>query len=263
MTGPLTGELADGVLRLTLNDPASRNSLSDTMMAALQEALSDAAANPAVRVIVIAATGPVFSSGHNLKDVTVHRADADNGEAYFTALFNACTQLMLAIVRHPKPVIAEVQGLASAAGCQLVASCDLAVASTAATFCTPGANIGLFCSTPMVALSRDVAPKHAMEMLLTGDVISADEAMRMGLINRAVPPNELSETATALARKIASKSQMTIKMGKQAFYQQLDCDLDDAYALTARVMVDNLSRRDAQEGIAAFIAKRDPQWKDQ
>ena len=263
MTGPLTGELADGVLRLTLNDPASRNSLSDTMMAALQEALSDAAANPAVRVIVIAATGPVFSSGHNLKDVTVHRADADNGEAYFTALFNACTQLMLAIVRHPKPVIAEVQGLASAAGCQLVASCDLAVASTAATFCTPGANIGLFCSTPMVALSRDVAPKHAMEMLLTGDVISADEAMRMGLINRAVPPNELSETATALARKIASKSQMTIKMGKQAFYQQLDCDLDDAYALTARVMVDNLSRHDAQEGIAAFIAKRDPQWKDQ
>lgn len=263
MTGPLTGELADGVLRLTLNDAASRNSLSDTMMAALHEALSDAAADPAVRVIVIAATGPVFSSGHNLKDVTAHRADADKGEAYFTALFAACTQLMLAIVRHPKPVIAEVQGLASAAGCQLVASCDLAVASTAATFCTPGVNIGLFCSTPMVALSRDVAPKHAMEMLLTGDVISAQDAARIGLINRAVTPNELSETVTALALEIASKSQMTIRMGKQAFYRQLDCNLDDAYALTARVMVDNLLRRDAQEGIAAFTAKRDPQWTDQ
>lgn len=263
MTGPLIRELADDVLRLTLNDAASRNSLSDTMMAALQEALKEAAADPAVRVIVIAATGPVFSSGHNLKDVTAHRADADKGEAYFTALFNACAQLMLAIVRHPKPVIAEVQGLASAAGCQLVASCDLAIATKTATFCTPGVNIGLFCSTPMVALSRDVAPKHAMEMLLTGDAISAQDATRIGLINRAVTPNELSETVTALARKVASKSQMTIKMGKQAFYAQLDQDLDAAYAMTARVMVDNLLRRDAQEGIGAFIAKRDPQWTDQ
>ena len=263
MTGPLIRELAYGVLRLTLNDAASRNSLSDTMMAALQEVLKEAAADPAVRVVVIAAIGPVFSSGHNLKDVTAHRADADKGEAYFTALFKACAQLMLAIVRHPKPVIAEVQGLASAAGCQLVASCDLAIATNTATFCTPGVNIGLFCSTPMVALSRNVAPKHAMEMLLTGDAISAQDATRIGLINRAVTPNELSETVTALARKVASKSQMTIKMGKQAFYAQLDQDLDAAYAMTARVMVDNLSRRDAQEGIAAFIAKRDPQWTDQ
>jgi enoyl-CoA hydratase/carnithine racemase len=170
---------------------------------------------------------------------------------------------MLAIVRHPKPVIAEVQGLASAAGCQLVASCDLAIAADSAGFCTPGVNIGLFCSTPMVALSRNVMPKHAMEMLLTGDIVSAEDAQRMGLITRAVSPNMISETVAELARKIASKSQMTIKMGKAAFLEQLDLTLEDAYALTARVMTENLLKRDAGEGISAFINKRPPKWTDQ
>ncbi len=263
MTGLVITELASGILRLTLNDPATRNSLSEAMMAALQEALSEGAVNPAVRVIVIAATGPAFSSGHNLKEITAHRADADKGEAYFTTLFRACAGLMAAIVRHPKPVIAEVAGLASAAGCQLVASCDLAIAADTAGFCTPGVNIGLFCSTPMVALSRDVAPKHAMEMLLTGDTVSADHAQRIGLINRVVSPNMLAEAVTELARKIASKSQMTIKMGKAAFHEQQGLNLEDAYALTAQVMAENLLRRDAEEGIAAFIDKRKPEWFDQ
>ncbi|MGH6855206.1 MAG: enoyl-CoA hydratase [Aestuariivirga sp.] len=263
MTGPLLQEFSDGILRLTLNDTPSRNSLSEAMMAALHGALNEAAANPAVRVIVIAATGPAFSSGHNLKEITAHRADADQGEAYFTALFQSCAELMLAVVHNPKPVIAEVQGLASAAGCQLVASCDLAIAADTAGFCTPGVNIGLFCSTPMVALSRDVAPKHAMEMLLTGDTISAAHAERIGLINRAVSPNMLSEAVAELVRKIASKSQMTVKMGKAAFYEQLELSLEEAYALTARVMAENLLKRDAGEGIAAFVAKRKPQWTDQ
>ncbi len=255
-------ELVEGVLRLTLNDPATRNSLSEEMMAALRGALSEAAANPEVRVIVIAATGPAFSSGHNLKEITARRADRDAGEAYFGVLFRSCAELMMAIVRHPKPVIAEVQALASAAGCQLVASCDLAIAADTAGFCTPGVNIGLFCSTPMVALSRDVMPKHAMEMLLTGDIISAQEAQRIGLINRAVSPNLLGETVAELARKIASKSQMTVKMGKAAFHEQQHLSLEDAYALTAQVMAENLLKRDAEEGIAAFLGKREPQWAD-
>jgi enoyl-CoA hydratase/carnithine racemase len=263
MTELVLHEFADGILRLTLNDAATRNSLSEAMMASLQGALSEAAANPAVRVVVIAATGPAFSSGHNLKEITARRADTDGGEAYFTTLFRSCAELMLAIVRHPKPVIAEVQGLASAAGCQLVASCDLAIAADTAGFCTPGVNIGLFCSTPMVALTRDVAPKHAMEMLLTGDIISAGQAQRIGLVNRAVSPNTLAETVMELARKIASKSQMTIKMGKAAFHEQLDLTLEEAYALTARVMAENLLKRDAGEGIAAFVGKRKPQWTDQ
>ena len=263
MKGLVIRELADGILRLTLNDPATRNSLSEAMMAGLQESLSEGVADPAVRVIVIAATGPAFSSGHNLKEITARRADADQGEAYFTTLFRACAGLMAAIVRHPKPIIAEVQGLASAAGCQLVASCDLAIAADTAGFCTPGVDIGLFCSTPMVALSRDVMPKHAMEMLLTGDVVSAHEAQRIGLLNRVVSPNMLAETVAELARKIASKSQMTIKMGKAAFYEQLGLTLEDAYALTAQVMAENLLKRDAVEGISAFLSKRKPQWIDQ
>ncbi len=263
MTGLVLRELADGILRLTLNDPATRNSLSEAMMAELHGALNEAAADRAVRVIVVAAIGPAFSSGHNLKEITARRTTGDGGAAYFATLFRSCADLMLAIVRNPKPVIAEVQALASAAGCQLVASCDLAIAADTAGFCTPGVNIGLFCSTPMVALSRDVMPKHAMEMLLTGDVISAQEAQRIGLINRVVSPNMLSETVAELARKIASKSQMTVKIGKAAFYEQLDLPLEDAYALTAQVMAENLLKRDAGEGIAAFLSKRKPQWADQ
>jgi enoyl-CoA hydratase/carnithine racemase len=263
MTGLVVQDFNGGILRLTLHDPATRNSLSDGMIAALRQSLQAAAHNPAVRVIILAATGPAFSSGHNLKEMTAHRADADGGQQYFADLFQSCAQLMLAIVRNPKPVIAEVQGLASAAGCQLVASCDLAVAADTAGFCTPGVNIGLFCSTPMVALSRNVAPKHAMEMLLTGDVISAGQAARIGLINRVVSPNLLSETTTELAFCIAAKSQMTIKTGKAAFYEQLGLTIEDAYALTAQVMTENLLKRDAEEGISAFLSKRKPQWADQ
>jgi enoyl-CoA hydratase/carnithine racemase len=252
-----------GVLRLTLNDPATRNSLSEAMMAELHAALEQAASDPEVRVIVLAATGPAFSSGHNLKEITARRGDADKGAAYFAALFDACARLMMQVVKSPKPVIAEVSGLASAAGCQLVASCDLAVAADTARFCTPGVNIGLFCSTPMVALARNVAPKHAMEMLLTGDVFDAAEAARMGLVNRVVPANQLSETVSALGAKIAAKSMVTVRTGKAAFYRQIDMPLEEAYAFTARVMTENLLQRDAEEGIAAFIGKRPPQWSDE
>ena len=263
MSGLLLSALSGGVLRLTLNDAATRNSLSEAMMAELKVALAAAASDRAVRVIVLAAIGPAFSSGHNLKEITAHRADADKGAAYFAALFQSCAQLMLSVVNNPKPVIAEVAGLASAAGCQLVASCDLAIAADTARFCTPGVNIGLFCSTPMVALSRNVMPKHAMEMLLTGDVFSADEAARMGLVNRVVPIGTLSETVDGLAARIASKSMVTVKTGKQAFYRQLDMPLEEAYAYAARVMTENLLARDAEEGISAFIAKRTPQWTDE
>ena len=263
MTGLLLSELHEGVLRLTLNDPSSRNSLSEEMMAALQSALDTAATDREVRVMVLSAMGPAFSSGHNLKQISARRADPDKGAAYFASLFETCAKLMTSIVRHPRPVIAEVAGLASAAGCQLVASCDLAIAGEAARFCTPGVNIGLFCSTPMVALSRNVTPKHAMEMLLTGDVISATEAARMGLVNRVVPDNELSGAVSEIAAKIASKSMVTVKTGKEAFYRQIDLPLEDAYAYTSRVMAENLLKRDAEEGIAAFIGKRPPQWTNE
>jgi enoyl-CoA hydratase/carnithine racemase len=263
MSNLLLSSLAGGVLRLTLNDPASRNSLSEDMMAALQSALDAAAADRAVRVIVIAATGPAYSSGHNLKEITAHRADPDKGAAYYAQLFNTCARLMTGIVRHPRPVIAEVQGLASAAGCQLVASCDLAIAAETARFCTPGVNIGLFCSTPMVALSRNISSKHAMEMLLTGDVFSAEDALHFGLVNRVVSPNALAAEVDAMAAKIASKSMVTVKTGKAAFYRQVDVPLEEAYAYTARVMTENLLQRDAEEGIAAFIGKREPLWDDE
>ncbi len=262
MTDLLVQETAGGVRRLTLNDLATRNSLSEAMMRELQEALDKAADEMSVRVIVIAAMGTVFSSGHNLKEIAARRADTDGGTAYFETLFDTCANLMTAIVTHPKPVIAEVGGLASAAGCQLVASCDLAIATDTANFCTPGVNIGLFCSTPMVALSRNVSRKHALEMLLTGDVIKAAEALRIGLVNRVVSPNELRDATDELARKIAAKSQAIVKIGKQAFYRQLELPLAEAYAYAARVMVENLMARDAGEGLGAFIGKRQPQWTD-
>jgi enoyl-CoA hydratase/carnithine racemase len=263
MSGLVIAARESGILRLTLNDAQTRNSLSEAMMAALQQALDDAAQDKQARVIVLAALGPAFSSGHNLKEITAHRADPDRGAAYFATLFGTCARLMTTIVRHPKPVIAEVAGLASAAGCQLVASCDLAIAADTARFCTPGVNIGLFCSTPMVALSRNVHHKHAMEMLLTGDIIDAQDAARIGLVNRVLPANALAPAVEELARKIASKSMVTVKTGKQAFYAQADMSLEDAYAYTARVMAENLMQRDAEEGIAAFIGKRPPQWSDE
>jgi enoyl-CoA hydratase/carnithine racemase len=213
-------------------------------------------------VIILAASGPAFCAGHDLKEITAARAQADNGQAYFKALFDACASLMQLIVRNPKPVIAEVAGVATAAGCQLVASCDLALASDSALFATPGVNIGLFCSTPMVALSRNVSNKQAMEMLLTGDMISAQKAQEIGLINQALPAEQLQEKTLAMASKIASKSAMTMAVGKQAFYTQAEMSLSEAYSYTSQVMVDNMLKQDAEEGIGAFIEKRKPNWQD-
>ena len=215
-----------------------------------------------VRVVVLAANGPAFSAGHDMKEMTARRSDADRGRAYFKQLMEACATMMQAIVHLPKPVIACVQGAASAAGCQLVASCDLAVASSAAKFATPGVNIGLFCSTPMVALSRNVSRKHAMEMLLTGDLLPAEEARRIGLVNRVVAPGSERDEALTLARQIAAKSALTVKIGKEAFYRQLEMSLADAYRYAAEVMVENMLARDAEEGIGAFIEKRTPSWED-
>jgi len=231
-------------------------------MDALERALDAAETDASVRVIVVSASGPAFCSGHNLKEITAHRADRDRGRGYFARLMERCSALMLKIAGHPRPVIAQVQGMASAAGCQLVASCDLAIASDTAKFCTPGVDIGLFCSTPMVALSRNVVPKHAMEMLLTGEPISAAEAWRFGLVNRVVSPNELVGAVNDLAKQIAGKSTLTVKTGKQAFQQQRSMNLEDAYAFASAVMTENLLAQDAAEGIGAFIEKRRPQWKD-
>jgi enoyl-CoA hydratase/carnithine racemase len=262
MTDILLQERQAGMVRLTLNDPKTRNSLSEAMMAALVVALDDLRRDETARVIVIAAEGPAFCSGHNLKEITAHRQDDDRGAAYFTKLMGLCATLMQAIVHHPLPVIAEIQAVASAAGCQLVASCDLAIAAEPVRFATPGVNIGLFCSTPMVALSRNVSPKHAMEMLLTGDLIDAEDARRIGLINRIVPSQLLRQSVDELAAKIASKSKAVTKIGKEAFYRQLEMTLPDAYDYAARVMVENLLIRDAEEGIGAFVDKRPPEWQD-
>lgn len=253
-------ETADGVARITLNRPGARNPLCDDTLAALSEALDAIAADPAAKVAVICAQGPAFCAGHDLKQIRAHRTDPDGGRAYFTQLMAACASVMLKVTRSPKPVIAEVHAIASAAGCQLVASCDLAIASDQARFCTPGVNIGLFCSTPMVAVSRAVGRKHAMEMLLTGDVIDAQTAQRMGLVNRVVPAADLRSEADALARRIAEKSPVALKIGKEAFYRQAEMGLDDAYAYCAQVMTENLLHQEADEGIGAFVEKRPPQW---
>ena len=249
-----------GVLRLTLNRPERRNALSGELIGALQAALDGAAADNATRVIVIAANGPVFSAGHDLKEMARHRADGDAGRAAYAALFTQCSAMMQAIVHNPKPVIAEVQGVATAAGCQLVASCDLAVASTSARFATPGVDIGLFCSTPMVALSRNVGRKAAMEMLLTGEPIDGEHALRIGLINKVVAPEILESEAMMLADKIASKPRRTLKTGKDAFYRQLEMPLDQAYAYASQVMTENMLDGEACEGIGAFLEKREPRW---
>ena len=253
---------ADGILRLTLNDVARRNALSAAMLSELGSALDAAGTDPDVRVIVLAAEGPAFCAGHDLKELTAARDAPDRGRAFFARIMTQCSGVMQAIVACPKPVIAEVSGVATAAGCQLVASCDLAVAAESARFSTPGVHIGLFCSTPMVALSRNVAPKHAMEMLLTGDMIPAPRAAEMGLVNYAVAPDSLRDTAMEMARKIASRSSMTLATGKAAFYAQREMTLAEAYDHAAQVMVENILKRDAEEGIGAFIEKRAPQWED-
>jgi enoyl-CoA hydratase/carnithine racemase len=247
---------------LTLNRPQARNSLSEEMIATLTDTLASIATDAAVRAVVLGANGPAFCAGHDLKQLTARRSDPDRGRDYFRHMMERCSAMMQAIVHLPKPVIAAVGATATAAGCQLVASCDLAVASTAASFATPGVNIGLFCSTPMVALSRNVARKHAMYMLLTGDAVAAEEALRIGLVNAVVPAGREREEAMALARKIASKSALTVKIGKEAFYRQLDMGLADAYAYASNTMVENMLARDAEEGIGAFIEKREPRWQD-
>jgi enoyl-CoA hydratase/carnithine racemase len=258
----LRSDCRDGIALVTLARPAARNSLSLAVLDALVVALAAIAADTAIRAVIIAAEGPAFCAGHDLKEITLRRADPDGGRAYFTTLFDRCSEMMQAIVRLPQPVISCVQGAATAAGCQLVASCDLAVASADATFATPGVNIGLFCSSPMVALSRNVTRKHAMEMLLTGDMVSAADAMRIGLVNRVVGPGEERAEAMRLARRIASRSAAAIRIGKQAFYHQHEMNLADAYDYASRVMVENMLIGDAKEGIAAFLAKRAPHWKD-
>lgn len=245
----------DHVAWLTLNRPSARNALSVGLMTALERALDGVGADAAVRVVVIAGAGPAFCAGHDLREIR-----ANPGRENYQALFEQCSRLMTQIVRLPKPVIARVHGVATAAGCQLVASCDLAIAAASARFATPGVNIGLFCSTPMVALARAVGRKPAMEMLLTGDLIGADRARELGLINRVVPEPELDDAVTALATQIAGKSPLTLAVGKEAFYRQAEMPLDDAYSYAARVMTDNMLARDAEVGIDAFLAKRAPVW---
>jgi enoyl-CoA hydratase/carnithine racemase len=258
----LLRERTGDVAVLTLNRPDARNSLSESLIKALDAALQEIHDDATVRAVVIAATGKTFSAGHDMKELTARRSDKDRGRAYFADIMTACSTMMQAIVRLPKPVVAAVQGTATAAGCQLVASCDLAIASEAAAFATPGVDIGLFCSTPMVALSRNIPRKQAMEMLLTGEPISATTARDIGLVNRVVPAGTEREAAIALAQKVARKSAYTVKIGKAAFYRQAEMSLAEAYRYTAEVMAENMMARDAEEGIGAFIEKREPKWQD-
>lgn len=250
-----------GVRVLTLNQPASRNALSLRMMAALQAGLEKASADRNIKTVVLAASGPAFCAGHDLKELSAHRADSDGGAEFYRHTMETCSALMVSIVRLPKPAIAAVEGIATAAGCQLVASADLAVAGKAAKFCTPGVNIGLFCSTPMVALSRNVPRKRAMEMLLLGDLISAEDAAQHGLVNRVVAEGQALQAAKDLAQRIAGKSAKTVSIGKTAFYEQLEMPLADAYRYASDIMVKNMLEADAEEGISAFIEKRPPKWQ--
>jgi enoyl-CoA hydratase/carnithine racemase len=256
MTDLVLVETTDGVATVILNRPAARNALSRALMGELQAALDAAGADPAMRVVVIAAAGSVFSSGHDLRELR-----SLNGVEEIAATFDQCARLMTTIVALKRPVIAKVQGTATAAGCQLVASCDLAIAAEGARFATPGVNIGLFCSTPMVALSRAVPRKTALEMLLTGAPIDAAEAVRVGLINRAVPAEALDAAVSELASAIAARSPVTVAMGKSAFQAQLDLPLVEAYAYAGAVMTRNLMTDDAAEGIDAFLEKREPVWR--
>ena len=259
--GPALQISQDGsIRRLTLNRPDARNSLSLTMLNCLQEALADCSTDTATKVVILAANGPGFCAGHDLKEMTEERSKPDRGRAFFTTTMQKCSAVMQAIISCPKPVIASVQGIATAAGCQLVASCDLAVASTDARFSTPGVHIGLFCSTPMVALSRNVSRKQAMEMLLTGEMLSAQQALEWGLVNRVCAPEGLAAATIAFARMIADKPASTVKIGKEAFYKQLEMPLAEAYDYAAAVMVENMLNRDAEEGIGAFVDKRPPNW---
>ena len=257
--GILLRDLNDnGVCTLTLNRPEARNALSDALIAELRNAFVAAGKDSAVRVVIVAANGPAFCAGHDLREVT-----QKNGLDDYRDLFDRCSEMMMAVVRLPKPVIAQVDGIATAAGCQLVASCDLTVAAPTARFATPGVNIGLFCSTPMVALSRKVGRNTAMAMLLTGEPLDAESAVRVGLINKIVAAENLAAETAAWAAAIAAKSALTLAMGKEAFYRQAEMSLADAYAYAGEVMSQNMTKRDAQEGITAFVKKRRPVWRDE
>ncbi len=249
-----------GVLRLTLANPPA-NALSEGMLDALQAALDEAAADPSVRVVVIAAEGKLFSGGHDLKEMTAHRADADKGRAYFEDIFGRCSRMMQTIRALPKPVVAEVAGLATAAGCQLVASCDIVIASASATFGVNGIDVGLFCSTPMVALSRNVGPKTALDMLMTGEMIDADRALAAGLVSRVVRPDELRAATDAVVERLLARPPHVLALGKKAFYEQQRMPLAEAYDFASATIVGNMLMDEAKEGIGAFIGKRKPMWK--
>ena len=258
----LTRRDENAVAYLTMNAPERLNALSDEMLAELQDNLNALKSDTMIRAVVLAGTGKAFCAGHDLKQMTAARQNADGGAAAFKDLFDRCATFMQTVQEIPQPVIAQVHGIATAAGCQLVASCDLAVAAEGTRFGVNGVNIGLFCSTPMVAVSRSISQKNSMEMLLTGDMISADRAEEIGLVNRSTPMKDLEATVTLIAKKIASKSSPTVKIGKKAFYAQKEMDLAQAYKHTSKVMVENLFYEDAKEGISAFLEKRDPDWND-
>jgi len=260
MNDLITQDIKENILRITLNNPLSQNTLSLDIINNLKKIIINADTNKEVKIVIISSTGKVFSAGHNLKEINSHRDDNDKGLEFFTTLINNCSNLMLKIIHNSKPVIAEVNGVATAAGCQLVASCDLAYASSISRFATPGVNIGLFCSTPMVALSRVIKNKQAMEMLLTGDLINSNKAKEAGLINNVFQEENLNKEVNLIAKKISNKSSLTLKIGKKAFYDQTEMKIIDAYNYASEVMIKNMMESDSEEGIKAFIDKRKPKW---
>ena len=262
MTDLIVTERHGTVARLMLNAPGNLNALSDAMLAALTARLKAIAQDPGTRVVILAGAGKAFCAGHDLREMQAARARPDQGAAYFLDLFTRCGALMQLIPALPQPVIAEVHGIATAAGCQLVASCDMAVAAEGTRFGVNGVNIGLFCSTPMVALTRNIPRKQAFEMLTTGGFIPASRAAEIGLINRAVPADRLTAETLALAQTVAAKLTAAVKIGKRAFYDQIDLPLAEAYAATAAIMQENMLWRDTEEGIQAFLEKRSPDWQD-
>ena len=260
MSDVIIDDFKDSILKITLNNPSQQNTLSLQFINDLKKIIENADSSDEVKVIILSSSGKVFSAGHNLKEIKSHREDKDQGLQFFTTLINSCSDLMLKIINNSKPVIAEVNGIATAAGCQLVASCDLAYASDSSKFATPGVNIGLFCSTPMVALSRVVNNKHSMEMLLTGDLINADKAKSIGLINNFFNEDKLVNKTREMAVRIANKSSLTLRIGKKAFYNQTELKISDAYKYASEIMIKNMMNQDSEEGIEAFLEKREPNW---
>lgn len=260
--GILLREDRGTIALLILNRPEARNSLSEALLGELEAQFKDISSSRVIKCVVISANGPIFCAGHDIREMEEHRVDGDGGKAFFARIFSASSSVMQAVIHCPKPVIAAVEGTATAAGCQLVATCDLAVASEDAKFCTPGVHIGLFCSTPAVAVARNVGRKRAMEMLLLGDMIGAQEASQYGLVNRVVPKDQVRPVAFELAERIASKSAAANAMGKKTFYDQVDAPLGGAYDRACQAMVENMMLEDAHEGLGAFLEKRVPQWRD-